>query len=319
MFLFCILIHVFGIIYIIFFIEEVPKAEPEQKSIDPEVEKPVPIKMETGLDNPGYDKTSEGSSASTLEAHFRNNSEVVATKAVEETIKTIPKETKQNFVRESIEMFISNFKVFSVVRPFSGRITLWLVMIGFTVFAFSNSKLITCMTTSNLFLLNCFFLIVDVLLLSNFGRVAWGWTTEFALYSSFNQAIGFLGTLILTGVFVNVFKWADPLLVIIAVFCRLISRILYTYSKDTTIIYVAGGVDMFNSAPVVAIRSILSKIVAIDELGRIYTVMSVVETVINPLAIKVYVQIFTETLQTTPAAFYFLSIVLLIITIVFFV
>lgn len=155
-------------------------------------------------------------------------------------------------------------------------------------------------------------------MLGNFGRLAWGWTTEFALYSSFNQAIGFIGTLIVTGVFVNTFKLADSLLVIIAVFCRLVSRILYVYSKDTGIIYLAGGIDMFNSAPVVAIRSVLSKIVALDELGRLYTVISVVETVIGPLSIKAYVEILTRTLETAPETYYYLTIVLLVLVILLF-
>lgn len=159
---------------------------------------------------------------------------------------------------------------------------------------------------------------VDTLLLSSFGRVAWGWTTEFALYSSFNTAIGFIGTLIVTGFFVNMLKLGDPILVIIAVICRLISRVLYAFSKDFVIIYLAGGIDMFNSAPAVAIRSVLSKIVAVDELGRLYTVMSVLETVISPLAIKAYVQIFTDSLQTFPGAFYFLTVALLAVVILLF-
>lgn len=172
-----------------------------------------------------------------------------------------------------------------------------------------------CFQENNYFYL---FIIVDTVLLNSFGRVAWGWTTEFALYSSFNQAISFIGTLVVTGVFVNTLKLSDPLLVIIAVFCRLISRILYSFFNNTNTIYLAGGIDMFNSAPVVAIRSVLSKIVKVDELGRLYTVMSVLETLINPLAIKVYVQVFTETLETAPESFYFLSIVLLAIVIVLF-
>lgn len=80
----------------------------------------------------------------------------------------------------------------------------------------------------------------------------------------------------------------------------------------------AGGIDMFNSAPAVAIRSVLSKIVAVDELGRLYTVMSVLETLISPLAVKAYVQILTDTLQTTPGAFYFLTIGLLTVVILLF-
>lgn len=151
-----------------------------------------------------------------------------------------------------------------------------------------------------------------------FGRVTWGWTTEFALYQSFNTAIGFIGTIIVTGFFVNYLKLVDPFLVIIAVGCRLISRILYTISKDFYMIYLAGGIDMFNSAPVIAIRSLISKIVANNEIGRAYTVLSVLETLIQPVSVITYSQIFQDTIQTVPAAFFYLTIGILIVVILLF-
>lgn len=142
MFLLCILIHVLGIIYIIFFIDEVPAVAPDAK-IDVEKDKTVTINKDTGLDNPGYDTATEGSSTSTLEMRFRRKSEEIVAKAMPETVEAIPDETQKNFLRESIDMFISNFKVFSVVRPYSGRMILWLIIIGYSIFAFSNSKNLT--------------------------------------------------------------------------------------------------------------------------------------------------------------------------------
>lgn len=297
MFLLCVLIHVLGIIFIIFFIEEAPAPSSEATKTDVDQKSSSTSKPESGLDNPGYDTTTEASSTSTLEMRFRNTSEEIATKTMPEIAKAAPEEVKKGFVRESIDMFISNFQVFKVIRPFSGRTLLWAVMIGYGIFAFSN---------------------IDVLLLSSFGRVAWGWTTEFALYSSFNTAIGFVGTLIVTYIFVNYFKISDPLLVIIALVFRLVSRVMYTFIKDIFLIYLAGGIDMFNSAPAVAMRSILSKLVHVDELGRLYTVLSVIETLIQPLAIKAYVQIFTDTLSTMPGAIYILTVGILVVVILIF-
>lgn len=136
MFLLCVLIHVIGIIYIIFFFEEVPKATVEA-AVETET-----VKSENGLDNPAF-TTSEGmSSASTLEKGSEINPNEMVTKPVQEATvaATIPKETQKSFIRESFEMFLSNFKVFTIARPFSGRFIMWLVMIGFAIYAFSNSK-----------------------------------------------------------------------------------------------------------------------------------------------------------------------------------
>ncbi|XP_063697804.1 proton-coupled folate transporter-like [Culicoides brevitarsis] len=279
MFLLCIFIHVFGIIFIIFFIDEYPLPTAAEDN------------RVAGKENPGYIENENN--GSNLELKYTSKLENGSN--INNDNKN---ETHKHFCRETMEMSISSFKIFFVHRILDKKIVLWLVIIGFSVFAFSN---------------------VDTLLLSSFGRLAWGWTTEFALYSSFNQAMSFIGTVIVTAVFVNMFKMSDPLLVIIAVFCRLISRILYSFFKNTNTIYLAGGIDMFNSAPVVAIRSVLSKIVEADELGRLYTVMSILETLVNPLATKVYVQILTETLQTAPQSFYFLTIGLLSLVIMLFI
>uniref|UniRef100_A0A336KPQ4 CSON013923 protein n=1 Tax=Culicoides sonorensis TaxID=179676 RepID=A0A336KPQ4_CULSO len=300
MFIFCLIIHICGVIFIIFYIDEVPKPT-ESANHEMKKEKTEPIStLEGGKVNPGYDATTE-STASTLELRSRSAIEEKVISQLQEaasTSKAVSEEVHKNIVRESFDMFISNFKVLSVVRPFSGRVTLCLIIIGYSIFVFSNT---------------------DVLLLSSFGRIAWGWTTEFALYASFNTAVGFIGTLIVTGIFVNLFKLADPLLVIIAVICRLISRLMYAFTKDFAMIYLAGGIDMFNSAPAVAIRSVLSKIVAVDELGRLYTVMSVLETLISPLSVKAYVKIFQDYLETKPGTFYFLTVGLLAVVILLFI
>lgn len=148
--------------------------------------------------------------------------------------------------------------------------------------------------------------------------MAWGWTTEFAFYQSFITAIGFIGTIIVTGFFVNYLKLVDPILIIISIACRLISRVLYTFAKGFVMIYLAGAVDMFNSAPSIAMRSLISKVVATDELGRVYSVMSIIETAIQPVAIIAYSQIYGDTIQTFPATFFFLTIGLLVIVLLIF-
>lgn len=123
MFLLCVLIHVCGIIFIIFFIDEVPPPKPA------EVQKKE--EQIDGVDNPGF-ATTEGS---TLEMRTRN----VLKSSTTVQSQTSP-EVKKNIIRESLEVFISNFKVFRVLRPYSGRIIVWMVNIGFAIFVFSNSK-----------------------------------------------------------------------------------------------------------------------------------------------------------------------------------
>lgn len=141
-----------------------------------------------------------------------------------------------------------------------------------------------------------------------FGREAWGWTTEFAFFQSYTTFVAFVGTLIVTGVLITAFHIADAILVMLSIVCSLVAKSIFAFTRDFNIIYLAATIEMFNSTRVIAIRSLLSKIVAADELGRIYSVMSVMETLINPISSIIYNQTYQETIQSFPGTFYFLTI-----------
>lgn len=127
MFVFCALIHILGIIFIIFFIEEVPQPKSDLPVDGP----PANSTPKTGVDNFAYDTTESSGNIRT-----RNVAKVLPEVSIECTIP----EKKSNIFKESIEVFISNFKILSVVRAFSGRTILWMVLFGYSIFAFSNSK-----------------------------------------------------------------------------------------------------------------------------------------------------------------------------------
>lgn len=216
--------HVCGCIYIIFFINEVPKQETDD-SIK------VSAESKEGVDNPGFDSNGQ-------------NMEMRPT-IVELPIET--QKARKNIIREGFDLFFSNFKVFQIPRPYSARKILLIVIIGYILITLAYGEL-------EIFIL--------------FGRESWGWTTEFAFYQSYTTFIAFIGTLIVTGLLVEVCKIADSILVMISLACSIISKPILAVTKDFYMIYVATTIEMFNSTKVICVRSLISKIVSADELGR---------------------------------------------------
>lgn len=149
-----------------------------------------------------------------------------------------------------------------------------------------------------------------------FGRQAWGWTVEFGDYSAYNTFMSFIGTILVTAVLINFFKLSDPVLAMVALTCTLISKPIFALTKETKFIYTASTIDMFNSAPAIAVRSLLSKIVSPFELGRSYTVLAILEVLVQPITSIVYNKVYEATIESSlPGTFYFVSVAFLALAI----
>lgn len=83
--------------------------------------------------------------------------------------------------------------------------------------------------------------------------------------------------------------------------------------------YVARTFDAFISIRALVLKSILSKYVEQDELGRSFSIIAIVEAIGKFVFVSLYSIVYENTLDTWPAAFYFVSFIFLAITAVLFV
>jgi hypothetical protein len=269
-------IHILGVLFIIFCIEEVPATKTE----------PVEAPPKDGVENAGY-------SGSTLELQDRNKPPAqVVTEAVEEA-----RFSFKRMLKGSWTLFASNFEIYKILRPANGRLLLFLI---------TGAQVCLLLVTGE----------NDVS--SLYGRQAWGWTTEFGDYSAYNTFMSFIGTIIVTTVFVKFFKLTDPILAIVSLTCNLISKPILALTKKTFLIYTASTIDMFNSAPAIAVRSLLSKVVLPNELGRCYTVIALLEVLVHPIASIIYNTTYQVFIESFPGMFYFFSVTVLAICIIDF-
>lgn len=85
-------------------------------------------------------------------------------------------------------------------------------------------------------------------------------------------------------------------------------------ATTTFMMYVARTFDAFISIRALVIKSALSKLVAADELGRLFSIVGIIEAIAKYVFVSSYSLIYQNTLNTWPAAFYFVSFIFLVIT-----
>ncbi|KAJ6641756.1 hypothetical protein Bhyg_06697 [Pseudolycoriella hygida] len=87
----------------------------------------------------------------------------------------------------------------------------------------------------------------------------------------------------------------------------------------TFMLYVAKTFDMFGGLRSLVVRSIISTVVDITEIGKIYSVVGVLENLGKFIFVPVYTNIYKYTVDTFPNAYFICSFVVIIIVTVLFV
>lgn len=81
-----------------------------------------------------------------------------------------------------------------------------------------------------------------------------------------------------------------------------------------TMMYIAQTFDAFTSIRALVIRSIISKLVDADELGRTFSMLAIIESLDRFVFLSFYSIVYERTLESWPAAIYFISFIILMIT-----
>uniref|UniRef100_A0A336K589 CSON001695 protein n=1 Tax=Culicoides sonorensis TaxID=179676 RepID=A0A336K589_CULSO len=140
-----------------------------------------------------------------------------------------------------------------------------------------------------------------------FTRTQLNWTTEFSIFIMYLTATSLIGTGITTVLFAKVMKFSDPVLGIISTLGTIISEPVYAFSKTSSMIYIAGTIDIFFHGRYIAVKSMLSKLVEKNELGRVYSVLGVTENIDAIIFTPIYSLIYYKTLERMPGAFFLFS------------
>ncbi|XP_014291950.1 probable peptidoglycan muropeptide transporter SLC46, partial [Halyomorpha halys] len=106
------------------------------------------------------------------------------------------------------------------------------------------------------------------------------------------------------GVFSHMMKMDDAMLGLIACSSKIVASLFYAFAKTSTQFYLASLIDMVGGTAVIAMRSIASKLVPSEELGKINSLFGVCEAVVPLIYQPLYSFVYQKTLNTLPGAFF---------------
>ncbi|KAG4076448.1 hypothetical protein HA402_005891 [Bradysia odoriphaga] len=153
----------------------------------------------------------------------------------------------------------------------------------------------------------------------NFTRIVLNWGgLEYSPFATYGNFISLTGTMIMVGGLSKLFHLSDPLVGFLATTFSSISRLFYTAAATSTMLYVARTIDMFVSVRALTLKSIISVFVDSTELGRIFSIIGIIEAFAKFVFVSVYSLIYQHTLETLPSAFYICSFVCLVVVAVIY-
>lgn len=145
-----------------------------------------------------------------------------------------------------------------------------------------------------------------------FTRYKFNWAeVQYSLFTAFNMMILVVGNILLLVIFIRKFQINDAIIGAIACVSKISSSIVESFAQTVWQFYLGPVVAIFTGGAFIAIRSISSKIVPKNELGKLNSIIYTAETLTTMIYTPSYAKLYSATLTTWPGAFYLLGGILM--------
>lgn len=282
--LLCIPINVLGCLYIIFILKEVDHSKIQSTN-------GAVTNGTEGTDNPGFEL--KETAPQTTTAATNGNGTTSPTQVAE------AKKTNAFVEFFNPAVAVGCIQVILRERAHNGRKIIWLLLIMYFIAigpAFGEEP-------------NEY----------NFTRIVLNWDgLQYSPFATYGNFISLTGTMIMVGGLSKLFHLTDPLVGFLATAFSAVSRLFYTAASTSTMLYVARTIDMFVSVRALTLKSIISVFVDSTELGRIFSIIGIIEAFAKFVFVSVYSLIYQYTLETLPSAFYLCTFVCLVVVAVIY-
>lgn len=116
---------------------------------------------------------------------------------------------------------------------------------------------------------------------------------------------GIIGVSIAIPLFTKYFKLSDFIIIIIAFMDKVVADIIYSTSQVSTYLFIAMVVGMISGTANIGMRSVATKVVSENDLGKAQSIFGVCEAVAPAVFIPIYNKlIYNNTIDTFPGAFF---------------
>ncbi|CAH2075033.1 unnamed protein product, partial [Iphiclides podalirius] len=142
-----------------------------------------------------------------------------------------------------------------------------------------------------------------------FVRYRFNWDEmHYSIYSTYSLIMHSIGTIFSISVFSKKLKAHDSVLGIISAASKIAGALVLTFAVKGYQAYLCPLVEILNGTSAIALRSLSSKLVSYQELGRLNSLFGLVETIMPLIYAPVYTKVYVATLHFLPGTVFLLSI-----------
>ncbi|CAH0727982.1 unnamed protein product, partial [Brenthis ino] len=152
-----------------------------------------------------------------------------------------------------------------------------------------------------------------------FARYRFNWDeVKYSIYSTYNLITHSLGTMFCISVFSKKLGVDDAMLGMISATSKVAGSFVLAFARNNIEVYMAPLLEILNGTTTIALRSIASKLVSHQELGKVFSLFGLAETMMPLLFAPLYSRVYILTLHVLPGAVFLLSVLATLPTFVIF-
>ncbi|XP_052744626.1 proton-coupled folate transporter-like [Bicyclus anynana] len=130
---------------------------------------------------------------------------------------------------------------------------------------------------------------------------------DFSLFSTYSVVMGLIGTALAVTIFSQRLQMHDSLVGLIAAICKVVSSFVYGLAPNRSWFFSGPVFDLFGSSGGTIIRSLGTKVVIPEKVGKMCSLIGFVEAVVPVAYTPIYSKLYSRTLDSFPGAFYLLG------------
>lgn len=145
-----------------------------------------------------------------------------------------------------------------------------------------------------------------------------GWTqSEYSNFRTFQTAfyvvVTFLGAPSLT----KLCGLKDSVIVLMGAPAHAIARVVFAVAEVPWIFYLGAAVSSLGPTVAPVLRSMTSKVVSIEERGKIFAILTVADSAVPLVSTVIYSQVYNATVEVYPAAIYWVTVASMALVFIF--
>ncbi|EFA05975.2 uncharacterized protein LOC664490 [Tribolium castaneum] len=148
------------------------------------------------------------------------------------------------------------------------------------------------------------------------GFFNWG-PLEYSYFITINTVIHLVGTLIGVPLFTKFLSLGDLMILLITFVDKIVTNIVFGLAKTDVMLYVATAVSIITGISNIAIRSLATKVVSQEDLGKAQSLFGICEAIGPAIAAPLYNKaIYLNSLDTLPSAYFYFGAILHVLLLV---